>query len=257
MIQLIQAECLKLSKSLGYKVLLLVALGMGVLIGCAMVFLAGETGSTLGGFDLYVQNLGGSSQFSSILLSVLAAIVVCHEFNNRTFGMSLSGGLSRSKLWTAKVITFLLASIPLLFLMPVVSCLIAGFKNGFSSTASNGLTEIAPGLSLAPSLGIPTLTLLYLLGSLTLAAFCLFLSSLIKNVGGTIGAGIGFVILAQLGTAFIKNETVKNLVFIHQLDNLIRLDGGKSVPLFIGVCGISLVVFLMLSLLIVEKSDLK
>jgi len=238
--KLIKAEFLKLSKSLGFKILILCSLGAGVLVG--ILLLTYEMPAEVSGYNVYLQSLV-DTQLHGILTSVFVAVFLCNEFVNRTFGMSLFSGCPRRSVLFSKIIVFLVGLLPVLFAeslsVTVITTIIRGFGVDLNVETWKYLIRT---------------TLLYILGNAAMGGFCVILAILIKNIGGTIGAGIGFILVIAVLNGYEKFEPVMKFTFLYQLNQVVDL---KSYGLFIMVSVVTLVVTLITSLIIFEKSELK
>jgi ABC-type transport system involved in multi-copper enzyme maturation permease subunit len=245
MVNLVIAEGLKLRKSLGFKVLSAVAAALAVLV-IILFTVYTETaagGTIMNGIDAFKQSLG-QTQFNIIFLTLLAAQFICAEFNNRTFGLSLFSGFSRRKLMFAKLAMLVVATVIVTTIMPAVMLVGFTIKSGFGDTAAQ----------------VPMMFRdygLFLLGNITLAAFCALLACLIKNVGGSIGAGIGIGMLLNITAQFPFPgiQEVMKFSFITQLmyvgfENL-------NISFYIGVMVVTLAAMLVCAAVVIEKSELK
>lgn len=236
--RMIKAEFLKLSKSLGYKVLLLCAGGVGVMVG----LFALDTLNPMNGYDIYIETML-NYQVHTVIFSVYSAIFICNEFSNRTFGMSLFSGGSRQSVILSKIAVFLVGILPILFVNALIATAIATAKNGFCTTPVN---EILPTL-----LGT---TGLCILGNAAMGSFCVLLAVLVKNIGGTIGAGIGIMLTLDLLAMLQNLQPVFKFSFMYQLKQL-QLEPNHI--LFIGVMTLTLLIGLAASVLVFEKSEFK
>lgn len=239
--ELIRAEVLKLSRSLGYRVLLLCALCVGLLMGGAFILLANIEfgyrgyGGSPGGFMMDIFGMNGhfvyinalsDLQVPAILISVFAALFVSSEFGNRTHALGIQNGCTRQGILLAKAIVFLVGVLPLVFTIPFVSALTMSIFEGFGTP-----------LNAETLLGLIQYTALFFLGHITLASICFLLAILTKNVIGTIGAGVGIFLtlgfLSQLATFLESVESVMRFIFVHQLGQLPNLE---SIPMFLFGC---------------------
>jgi hypothetical protein len=248
MAHLLGAEWLKLRKSLGFKVLGLVSVALTLavfaMISVLVAEIEQEVGAVFSGAVGFYQALG-QTQLNSILISILAAIFICKEFDNRTFGLSLFSGFTRRKLMAAKVGMLFIGTIIISTIMPVLMTICFSLANGFGGTAED--------------LALPMLRDfgLYLLGNITIAAFCAFLAYVIRNVGGTIGAGVGICMVLAI-VSQVQTESVKQILdfsFISQLQYIGTPE--LSIPFYCGVMLVTLVVLLACASVVFEKSDLK
>jgi len=235
--KLIKAEFMKLSKSLGYKILLLCASFVGVLLGLLVI---NKDVGLSDGYNVYLSTLTDS--FAMISAIIFAIIFVCNEFSNRTLGMGLFSGCSRLSVLLSKAIVFLIGFMPVVFAEAVVSCAIVTIVKGFGSLDAQQWAVLIQA------------TLLFILGSMAMGSVCFMLAVLIKNVGGTIGAGIGIMLAVQLLKSFPATAGVAKLTFLHQME---LLPQPEFPVLFIAISAVTLVAALAASVYIFSKSDLK
>lgn len=243
--KLLRAEFLKLRKSTGYKVLLLCSMGLGLFVGAMTAYVMNdfiaETGVEIGinnttnGFTM-LKSLVNDSQTGIILISIFAAIFICGEFSDRTYGITLYSGVSRLKVLTSKVCAYLLAILPIIAVYPVSGMLIAASRYGFGAVPDDLLF----------------VCLRMILGFVAVACFCVMMSMLIKNVGGVIGACIGGTMALSILNAFSKLEPAAKFSFMYQIA---RISSGGW--LYIGVMTATILVTLALSALLFERAELK
>ncbi|MDR1693523.1 MAG: ABC transporter permease [Oscillospiraceae bacterium] len=240
--KLIAAECFKLRKSVGYKVLLLCALGFGLLSGFMTTFFIQDIlpaeidiGGLING-SLMLSTMMIDPQTNSILLSIFAAVFLCVEFSDRTYGMALYSGASRTRILLSKLVVYLLASLPIIVLGPAGATLIATARNGFGAVPDTLLL----------------LCLRFLLASLAIAGFSAMIAMLVKNTGGTIGANIGIMMGLTVLNAFPKLEPVTRYSFMYQATRIAAGDW-----LFHAVIAATLAASLVLGLYLFNKAELK
>lgn len=236
--RLIKAEFLKLSKSFGYKILLLCMFGLSVLLGLLMA--DSETGMA-SGYSAYLSALTDTQVFI-VFGSIFAAIFVCNEFSNRTFGMSLFSGCLRRDILLSKAIVFLVGFMPLVFAEPVITCVIASIRKGFGD------------LNILVAMELIKTTILFIFGCSAIGGFCFMLAVLIKNSGGTIGAGIGIMVGMDLLGMIPGVEHAAKLTFMYQMGSLPKIE---STGVFITVIAVTLAITLGGSVLMFQNSELK
>ncbi|MGL6198958.1 MAG: ABC transporter permease [Lachnospiraceae bacterium] len=236
--RLIKAEFLKLSKSLGYKILLLCTFGYSVMIGLFAMDV--ETGRP-DGVTAYLSVLSDAGMYMS-LAAIFAAIFVCNEFSNRTFGMSLFSGCPRWRVLLSKVIVFLIGFMPVVFLEPLMSGIVVSINKGFGDLDTGIWIDLLQA------------TFLFILGSVAIGGFSFMLAVIIKNIVGTIGAGLGLVLGMQMLGIIPQTTALAKLTLMYQVG---LLPQPESTGMFIAVTAVTLAVTLAASTFIFEKADLK
>ncbi len=195
MLNLIQSERLKLRKSLSFKILNLSAVVLALIL-TVMIILAANmsgveeitvTGNTLiSGLDAFTNALE-ETQLNSLLLSVFAGLFICGDFSNRTICLSLSSGHTRFHVSMSKLIVYFMGSFVLILIFPIVLTTTVTLLNGFGAEITAELFRY-----MLRSL------LLYLLLSLANASIYAMVAFLLKSVGPSIGAGLGFMLIYSL-----------------------------------------------------------
>lgn len=237
--RLIQAEFLKLSKSLGYKILLLCEAGLGILIGCMFTFM--DVGIEINGRLMYLQCIS-ETQSQVIFTSIFAATFICNEFTDRTFGIGVMSGCSRLSLLISKAVVYIVGLLSVLFVYPIVGTIITTLRMGFGEM--NPETWQHLGLT----------TFLFVMGIIAMGSFCFMLAMLIKKVGGTIGAGIGLLLVLILAGQFNPFATVMKFTFTYQMAQVAQ---PESLALYHAVISATIVLTLIASRLLFEKAELK
>ena len=86
--------------------------------------------------------------FFIITATRIAAVFICSEFEERTFGISLSCGVSRRNIFIAKVIVFLIGMFSLLIVWTVAMVTVNSFVNGFGKVSyTDVILQISYGLA--------------------------------------------------------------------------------------------------------------
>lgn len=238
MTNLIKAEGLKLRKSLGFWVLVLCAFGMSALI--TVILKAFTHGVLPTGDEIFYQMIN-QTQMNTILISIFAAVFICGEFINRTFGLSLFSGFLREKIMVAKLVVLFVGGVLLAAIMPVVMLAVFSVIGGFGGNMTLLLRDFG----------------LYSLGNVTMAGFFALLAFTIRNVGGTIGAGIGISMLLGIAASVSieKFQRVIKFSFVTQ-QSLVGRDE-IHIPFYVGVMLVTLAVEITAAAFILRKSDLK
>lgn len=236
--RLIKAEFLKLSKSLGYKILLLCTFGFSVMMGLFAMDV--ETGSP-DGVTAYLSMLSDAGMYMG-LTAIFAAIFVCNEFSNRTFSMSLFSGCPRWRVLLSKVIVFLIGLMPVVFLEPLMSGIMVSINKGGGDLDAGIWIDIFQA------------TFLFILGNVAIGGFSFMLAIIIKNIVGSIGAGLGLMLGMQMLDMIPQTTALAKLTLMYQVG---LLPQPESTGMFIAVTAVTLVVTLAASALIFEKTELK
>jgi len=270
--KLLKAEFFKLRRSLGFKIPVFIAIGVSVFIFALFALLTSvsvttdeygnivDSAASFTGYYAFYTALS-QSQTIIILVGVLSAVFICNEFGARTFGHSLFSGYTRRKLMSAKLIALGVGVVILASILPAIMTLGGTIIDGFGGTFKN------EGLSVLRDYG------LYLLGALTYASFAAFLGYVIRNVGGTLGAAVGFgvfwnllvTVVSVLALDFETAKTIQDILqyfFISQFTllgtgSLLVGPGEIDILRFILVEVIWLGAFVAGSALLFEKADLK
>ena len=243
--KLIKAECLKLSKLRSYKIFLLCAAAMGLMMGCTLMYIPAEdlpaVYSGQDGYSIYMSVASDIEVFTPLPF-IFAILFVCPEFSNRTFSISLFSGCSRRNMILAKAIIFLVGLIPIIFVVPLVAGIAGSIITGF------GHADVQMWGALVQT------TLLAALGHVSVGGFFFMMAVLIKNTVGTIGAGIGLLFGAELLRAFSVFVYPIEESFLYQTMSLLQLE---SVGTFIAVTVASLVITLGVSIASFQRAELK
>lgn len=245
MIGLIKAEFLKLSKSLGYKILLLCAVGIGILLGCLLTIM--PFNREMNGYQAYL-NAISETQCACVFASIFTAIFIGNDFSNRTFGMSITYGCSRRSLLLSKVMVYLIGMVSVLLITPLVSTSIVTAIRGFGQWNA----EVTGHLTMS--------TLRLLLGWAALGGFCTLFAVWIKNIGGIIGAELGLLMLLIAFiqfTLFTDSPLFKPLLSFVFLYQLFTVTQPESTVMYLAVCSVTFAVSLIASLFLFERAEFK
>ena len=243
--KLIKAEFLKLSKLRSYKILLLFVIGMGLLMGYSLVNTPPPVlpvgFNVQNGFYIYMSILSEADTLMFFSL-VFVALFVCTEFSNRTFSISLFSGCPRWSVLLAKIIVFLAGLMPIVFAAPIM----ASFAGSISLGLGNADAQMVGTL-------IQT-TLLSTLSGAAMGGFCFMMAVLIKNIAGTIGAGIGIVVGMEMPQMVFGTAYPVKWTFVYQMEELLQLE---SIGMFLVVTVTTLMVTLGISIIAFQKAELK
>lgn len=236
--RLIKAEFLKLSKSMGYKILLLCDF---VLCAISGLFMMDTQMGVADGYSAFMSAMVDTQVVMTFSI-IFASVFICNEFSNRTFGISLFSGCSRRKILLSKVIVFLAGIIPIILIEPLVT--------GTMVTISKGFGEFN-GQILA---GLTQKMFLFILGGVAIGSICALIAVLIRNIGGTIGAGLGLMLAMELLTLIPKAEFLSRLMVTYQIKLLPHME---SYVQFLAVTIVTLAVTLAASIFIFKRTELK
>lgn len=235
--RLIKAEFLKLSKSLGYKILLLSSAGCGILVGFLMLDIFQDTN----GSAVYLSALT-EAQVHATFASIFAGVFICNEFSNRTFGVSVFIGCTRLSILLAKAIVFIIGLLSIIFAYPMVSAAVTTLGKGFGTLNAELLSQLC------------CATFLFIFGGAAVGGFCFMLAMLIKSTGGTIGAGLGGLIGLASFAQIPNFAPVMKYTFMYQMAQVAE---PESLVLYCAVISSTIVLTLIVSRIIFERSELK
>jgi ABC-type transport system involved in multi-copper enzyme maturation permease subunit len=171
--------------------------------------------------------------------------MICDEFNDRTVGLSLFSGFARRNLLGAKVAMVFLGTVILTSLMPIIMLVSATVLNEFGGSFSELFLPMLRDLGL------------YYLGNLALASlFCLIAYS-IRSAGGSLGVSIGLgMVLNLAGEIPVAGfQKIYKFVFVRQLMSVGSPD--LNIPFYVVIMVVTLIVLVLASVAVFEKSDLK
>ncbi len=239
--KLIKAECFKLVKSSGFKILLFCSLGLGIIFSCITII----SGSKVSGYDTFNIFLG-MILLHSFLGYVFSAIFICNEYKNSTLAINLLSGFSRKKIFTCKIIIYFLGILLLCLISTISATIIMSFVNGYSVEPGKGSYK-----------DILTQLLYAVSGYMALGAVIILITVITKKAVVTIASGISLTyILLFLRTDF-KDIFFVKYTYSYQIE-LLRFQGGYfSGKMYMLVMFITFVLTLTTALFIFEKMELK
>lgn len=238
--KLIKAEWFKLSKSVGYKILLL----CNVLSILTSILLR-VAGAMSPGYEMLVISLT-SILHHSVIGYLFAAVFICSEFSNRTFGMSLLCGSSRKKVVLSKIITYL-TGMTILFLVYVcATTLVMTLANGFGIGAKY-IKEVV------------LLLLCGILGNMAISSVIILVTTIAKKTITTIGIGIGLTYASLwIETTFrAKPLPFIKFIYTYQIGQLQAWGDTFSIGMFLVILMVTIIAALFLSVVAFDKMELK
>jgi ABC-type transport system involved in multi-copper enzyme maturation permease subunit len=248
--KLIKAEALKFSKLFSFGILLFIAVLMG--IGLTFLFntvaFSAEYEVKMNGLDMFMCLMGETPDVllfapsAELLIPVFAAIFLVKEFMQRTFGLSIARGCSRTQLLLAKFVLFLIGTS-----LIAVAYLIAATLTG---TAFHGFGEFDLGTGVMFAMMFKAI-LLFLLEFAAIAGFSVFLAVLTKNSTATIAAGMLILTMYYALSSFILPWKMTSIA------EMVQPSGAETPFLFILRCLILLTLSIIGALVILRKSELK
>lgn len=245
---LIRAEFFKLSKSFGYKVMLASSAGVGLLF----CYFCISNSSRASGYQM-LSIMDSFVMFHTIFTSVFTAVFLCSEFSDRTIGMGLFCGQPRRSVFISKLVVYFTGLLCLLSTVVVVPVVIMSIRNGFGIELTlDGCVEVLAQM------------VFFWLVSAAMGGFFVFLALATKNVVATMGAGLGiaFCLLVMtsnyLNSGMEKYEKYASAKYsvVYQMFVLADWEHLQK-GLFLGVCLITLIVTLVLSMMLFERTELK
>ena len=242
---LIRAEFFKLSKSFGYKVMLALSVGIGVLYSFVWI----SRSSRVTGY-LVLLTMDSFVMSHTIFTSVFTAVFLCSEFSDRTMGQGLFCGVPRRSVFFSKLIAFFTGLLCLLSTVVAITVVIMSIANGFG-------TE----LTVEGCLDVLTHVVFFWLVSASIGGFFIFLALATKNTVAAMGTGLGIAYILLVMTSNYVNAGWEQYAavrysFVYQMFVLAdweHLDKG----LFLAVTLVTLLSTLIASTLIFEKMELK
>jgi hypothetical protein len=208
-------------------------------------------------------------QLISSFIAIYAGIFIGSEFANRTFGIAVSAGNTRFSIFFSKIIVFFIGSLPMLISNATPMVFLTSIMNGFAPQLENphlhiihgpeGASNIIHGdlmLNYMASIGVTAYTIrtiiLSLLLTLVIGCLHILLAMCIKNVAGTIGAGIFITFLFEhLQRFYVGEQRFREIwqdIFTHR---------AELTPIFVGVCVVLIAVMLYIALKVFQKTELK
>lgn len=242
---LIKAEFFKLSKSIGYRVMLAISAG----IGLSFSFF-GLSHSFRGTGYWVLLNMGSFVMSHTIFTSVFTAVFLCNEFSNRTMGPGLFCGLPRRSVFFSKLIVFFTGLLCLLSTVVVVPMAIMSIANGFGIE-----------LTVEGCLDVLTYVVFFWLVSASIGGFFIFLALATKNTVAAMGTGVGIAYILLVMTSNYVNSgweqyALAKYSFVYQMFVLADWEHLNK-GLFLGVSLVTLISTLITSTLIFDRMELK
>lgn len=242
---LIKAEWFKLSKSFGFKMLLLY--NVASLFTSSFLIAIGFVGLKVIGYKAFV-GVFRYVMHHTFIGYLLVSIFLCEEFSNCTFRMSLLCGYSRRKIFLAKFCVFLLGFLSLVLLYTGITTIVTSIGNGGFGQAFNMET----------CKNIFVLLLHGVLGYATMGAIMVFIAVIVKKALATVGVGmISWYALAQ--TENLTRESPLPFLKYTYLYQIRNLYWGQELlsGIFLPVMLITFFSISVASIMIFERTELK
>ena len=246
---LVRAECFKLLKPLLYKILLFCS----VVTGCLFSIMSIMAGSGNTGY-LQILDSMGSIFFNAMFGGGLAAVFICSEFEERTFGISLSCGVSRRNIFIAKVIVFLIGMFSLLIVWTVAMVTVNSFVNGFGKVSYiDVILQISYGLA----------------GYAAQGAVIILVAVIIKKMALTVFICMGFTYIFSImkeNPQFYGNSGIPffiKYIYLYQIELFKVHEGGMfyedgfNGSVYLIIMFITFILALIAALFIFEKTEFK
>lgn len=242
---LIKAEWFKLSKSFGFKVLLLC--NAASLFSTGILLALGFSGVKGIGYQLFV----GTMKYvlhHTLIGNLFAAVFLCSEFAGSTFRMSLLCGYSRRKIFMAKALIFL-AGLLLLFLVYVgITTVVVSVGNGGFGTPFN--IETCRGVFVLICYGMA--------GCAAMGAVMVLTAVAVKKPFITVGAGmVTMYVLCQTENLTRENPLpCLKYFYTYQIRHLKFPGEGFSPGMFLAVIAGTFILAMAASIIIFERAEL-
>lgn len=242
---LIRAEFFKLSKSFGYKMMLVLSAGVGLFF----CYFAVNNSSRISGYQM-LPIMDSFVMFHTIFASVFTAVFLCGEFDRRTMGLGLFCGLPRRSVFISKLIVYFTGLLCLLSTVVMVPVVIMSIRNGFGiELTADGCMEV-----------LAQMVFFWLVSS-AIGGFFIFLALATKNTVATMGAGLGIAFYMLVWTSNYLNSgweqyALAKYSFVYQMFVLADWEHLNK-GLFLAVSLVTPISTLIASTMIFEKMDLK
>ena len=242
---LISAEFYKLSRSLGYKLMLAASAGVGLFFCYFWI----SNSNQASGYQM-LPVMDSFVMFHTIFASVFTAVFFCGEFDRRTIELGLFCGLPRRSVFISKLIVYFTGLLCLLSTVVAVPVVIMSIRNGFGiELTADGCMEV-----------LEQVVFFWLVSS-ALGGFFVFLALATKNTVAAMGTGLGIAYILLVMTSNYVNAgreqwALAEYSFVYQmfvLDDWEHLNKG----LFLGVSLVTLISTLIASTIIFERMELK
>lgn len=242
---LMKAEWFKLSKSFGFKMLLLC--NAASLFSTSFLLVIGFNGVEGTGYKLFAGILRYFLHHTFIGF-LFVSVFLCGEFSNRTFGISLLCGYSRIKIFLAKFFVFIAGLLSLILVYTGITAIVTSVGNGgFGKT-----------FNMETCKNIFILLLYGMLGYATMGAVMVLIAVIIKKALATVGVGMIFTyVLAQMENLTRENPLpFLKYTYLYQIRHL---DYGEELSsgMFLPVMFITFSLALIASIIIFERTEFK
>ncbi|MDR2888381.1 MAG: ABC transporter permease [Lachnospiraceae bacterium] len=245
--KLLKSEAIKLLTPWGYKIFLLCSLGIGLLLGVTGVALGGLSGTPMTGYDVLMEFIT-EPQIVGVMAGIFTSFFIGNEFSHRTFGNAIINGCSRTQIFLAKVIVFMLGLSVILILLPLVATIYVTAIQGFGPINTDILLHILRTIVLT------------LLGYVTFGSLCVLFAMLIKKPGAISGILIAiflcltmFIQLMGASENIIIGQIVRSL-FVYQF---MLSTHPESVLTYVVVCVVTSIICLTAGLYTFKNTELK
>lgn len=242
---LVKAEFFKLSKSPGYRVMMILSVGVGLFFGFEWIIYSVRAS----GYQM-LSIMDSFVMFHTIFTSAFTAVFLCGEFSDRTIGMALFCGLPRRSVFLSKLLVYFTGLLCLLSTVVVVPVVMMSIMNGFGIE-----------MTIADCMEVLAQVVFFWLVSSAMGGFFIFLALATKNKIATIGVGLGIAYLLLVMTSNYVNADIEifSLVKYSFICQMFILGDWEHLHkgLFLAVSLITLISTLVASTLIFERSELK
>jgi ABC-type transport system involved in multi-copper enzyme maturation permease subunit len=202
----------------------------------------------MNGLDMFMCLMGETPDVllfapsAELLIPAFAVTFLVKEFTQRTFGLSIARGCSRTQLLLAKFVLFLTGT-SLIAVAYLIAATLAG-------TAFYGFGTFEPGTGAMFAMMFKAV-LLFLLQYAAIAGFSVFLAVLTKNSTATIAAGMLILTLYYALSSFILPWDITSIA------EMVQPSGAETPLFFMARCVLLLTLSIIGALFILRKSELK
>lgn len=234
---LIKAEWFKLSKSFGFQVLCFYN-AAGSMLSAVFFLITGAEATGFAAFRMsheYVLH-------HSMIGCLFAAMFLCGEFANRTYGLSLLSGYSRKEIFLSKALIFLFGFLGLFLIYTGGIAIVMSLGNGFGGPDyPNVLFMLCCGI----------------VGYAAMGMIIILIAVMAKRAFVTVGAGMGLTyVLGQMENLTRENPLpFLKYTYLYQIRRFHFWGEGFSFWMFLAVEIFTFVLALRVSVFIFDHSE--
>ncbi len=242
---LVKAEFFKLVKSPGYRVMMVLSVGVGLFF----VYFWVANSVRASGYQM-LSIMDSFVMFHTIFTGAFTAVFLCGEFSRRTIGMGLFCGRPRRSVFFSKLAVYFTGLLCLLSVVVAVPVVIMTILNGFGLelTMEGWLTFLA-------QIGC------FWLVCSAIGGFFVLLATATRSAVATIGVGLGIsqcmlVLASNYANAGVESFYPVKYSVIYQMFVLADWENLQK-GLFVGVSLATLAVTVTVAAVIFDRMELK